>query len=1035
MVRRLVSTILLMIVSVGGYSLGLGNIELSSALNQSFDARIELLSPTSSEVGSLTIRIADIEAFNRAGIEWSLVLSSLRFEIVINDTGADYIHITSSEPIREPYLNFLVEASWSSGRLYREYTVLLDPPLYDPGVRRLTVPAAPVAESPSQSIIRSPSTDSPGSTSSQPPTSSTPGSQFAPEPVASPRISSFSGDEYGPVVSNDTLWSIANRVRPDTSISIQQMMLAILRTNPQAFINNNINGLREGHILRIPDRDEILNTSIQAAMAETRSQNAIWEEVRGTFAASATQRPIDATSQSTSTVTSSDVVAGSELRLVSPDTQSTGSGQTGASFDSAGQLSTELTLANEQMETLTSENSELRDQVEESEIIIQDLSRLVELKDNELAGLQQQMVTSEVQGESVVPDGEGIIDNDQSEEQVDLTAEGITTLDLDEITEDMVTVEPVETVDEPVNTLPPATTTDAQNITPESGIMDQILNFVFANIKLLGGALAAMVLGIIGFFYYSGKRDLSEDVDMTEYDDVDADLDFPAFETTSEDLELTSEDLNLPPEDFQIPSFETTDEFLADRKEDDEVDYDDADETSFIEDEDSIEQENDVVQADTSEETAATDSQESDEDPLAEVNVFLAYEHFDQAEEFVRDAIERDPNNLEFHGKLLEVFYSSGDKVKYEEQARTLHELVGGEGPHWDMAQIMWQEISPKRELFAEPVEGEEIAEIGESSGSGIVDLTAEENTEVDNGALDFDLGDSGIDNTVDDDVLDITTGVKDLLGLTSDNLEDSNPDILDVTSAVGFSTGEEAVNDDDTFLDFTPDDNGEEDVLDITTLSASDDDLQDLAAIGDSADGAEESSSDDNIIEFDTGTEDDEAINLDFASEDEQDSDGEGSLDLSMDADVVDSGIGFEETQELDVVSPAAPEIEYEDTHELDVVTPDAAPEIEFEETQELDAVESVDPDIQMENTVQLERVTMPDKDNNGQEPTVFIPRTADGEEQSAEDEVATKLDLAKAYVELGDNDNAIKTLDEIITEGNDVQRQQAEELKGQIH
>ncbi|MEX2353187.1 MAG: peptigoglycan-binding protein LysM, partial [Gammaproteobacteria bacterium] len=130
--RKLMSIILLSITSTGVYALGLGNIELNSDLNQPFDARIELLSPTPSELSTLAVRLASPEAFSRAGIERSFILTTLRFEVVESESGPDYIHITTREAVREPFLNFLLEAGWSNGRLYREYTVLIDPPLYDP---------------------------------------------------------------------------------------------------------------------------------------------------------------------------------------------------------------------------------------------------------------------------------------------------------------------------------------------------------------------------------------------------------------------------------------------------------------------------------------------------------------------------------------------------------------------------------------------------------------------------------------------------------------------------------------------------------------------------------------------------------------------------------------------------------------------------------------------------------------------------------------------------------------------------------------
>jgi Tfp pilus assembly protein FimV len=87
-------------------------------------------------------------------------------------------------------------------------------------------------------------------------------------------------------------------------------------------------------------------------------------------------------------------------------------------------------------------------------------------------------------------------------------------------------------------------------------------------------------------------------------------------------------------------------------------------------------------------------------DLLAEVDVFLAYEQFSQAEEFVKNAIAGDPDNLDIHAKLLEVFYAAGDKKGYEEAAKVLHDKVHGQGSYWDMALAMWQEMSPNRALL-----------------------------------------------------------------------------------------------------------------------------------------------------------------------------------------------------------------------------------------------------------------------------------------------------------------------------------------------
>jgi len=283
MMRRLVTILLLAAVPGLAAALGLGKIELNSGLNQPFDARIELLSPSAEEIQSLNVDLADSKAFRRAGIDRPFLLSKLKFEVEVNDSGADYIHITSEDPIREPFLNFLLVANWSSGRLFREYTVLLDPPMYDPNAGRLA-PEEPA-----------PTTDASPREATERQADRAQRRQAETVATAPPQSSPGNGGDdgvYGPTSTNDTLWSIAEAVRPDDSVSIQQMMLALLRANPEAFIDNNVNGLKSGYILRLPDAANINRLSRAEALAEVRSQYAFWDEARGLIADRARERPL-----------------------------------------------------------------------------------------------------------------------------------------------------------------------------------------------------------------------------------------------------------------------------------------------------------------------------------------------------------------------------------------------------------------------------------------------------------------------------------------------------------------------------------------------------------------------------------------------------------------------------------------------------------------------------------------------------------------------------------------------------------------------
>ena len=384
---KFIFILLLSAVSSWAFALGLGSIELNSGLNQPFDAKIELLSPTVDDLNTINIGLASIEDFQRVGIDRPFILSQLRFTVEEGESGPDYIRITSKDAIREPFLNFLLEANWSNGRLFRKYTVLLDPPLYDPNVRRSLSPEVPsgptsMPVAPTVSSTEQPSVDEQDTGTSFP-------------------SSVFSGDSYGPISSSETLWSVASRVRPDNSITIQQMMLALLRANPDAFIDNNINGLKRGQILRIPDRDEITSQSSEEALAAARSQNALWEEFSGIISSDPDVHPVSSTD--TMSVETEVIASESEpeLRLVSPTELGEGGGLTNGTDTDISGNSEDLDLANEQLETLSSENVKLRERSNESEAIIQDLRRLIELKDDELATLQQQLAGGGIATEDI----------------------------------------------------------------------------------------------------------------------------------------------------------------------------------------------------------------------------------------------------------------------------------------------------------------------------------------------------------------------------------------------------------------------------------------------------------------------------------------------------------------------------------------------------------------------------------------------------------------------------------------------------------
>jgi pilus assembly protein FimV len=274
-------------------ALGLGEIKLNSALNQPLDAEIPIVGAAPDEISTLQIKIANPEQFKQAGIPVADVLSQLHFHIVAGPNGAATVHITSNEQMREPFLDFLVDATWDNGELIREYTVFLNPPNFETTTQPAQAPAAtsavtkPAASAP----IATTATPAPSAASAPAvakagtsvPTSTKPAAQpLATTPAVTPTVSAGNsqlGGNYGPIHRGETLSQIALNMRPQ-GVTLNQMMIAIYRANPEVFMRN-INLMKAGYVLRIPSLVDIQAVRVAEANSEVRAQIASWRASRG----------------------------------------------------------------------------------------------------------------------------------------------------------------------------------------------------------------------------------------------------------------------------------------------------------------------------------------------------------------------------------------------------------------------------------------------------------------------------------------------------------------------------------------------------------------------------------------------------------------------------------------------------------------------------------------------------------------------------------------------------------------------------------
>ncbi len=258
---------------------GLGKLSVNSSLGQLLSAEIELVSLQPGEFEVLTARIASPDAYASAKIEYSPLLRQFRFAVERKADGQPILKITSVAPVNEPFVDLLVEMSWPSGRLVREYPILLDPPGFNDA--RVQVPVAAVSPRPAESVPAAP-VAAPAASPSAPLTTAV--------PSARAESNAGKGDTYGPVKRGDTLAKIAGENMAD-GISLDQMLVALFRENKQAFVKNNMNLLKTGQILRIPTAADIARISKDEASKEVRVQVADWKSYREQIAGAVAAAP------------------------------------------------------------------------------------------------------------------------------------------------------------------------------------------------------------------------------------------------------------------------------------------------------------------------------------------------------------------------------------------------------------------------------------------------------------------------------------------------------------------------------------------------------------------------------------------------------------------------------------------------------------------------------------------------------------------------------------------------------------------------
>ena len=962
-------------------ALGFGGIKLKSSLNEKLNAEVALLSASANDIQSLSVKLATEEAFLRSGIDRTALLNKLKFKVKQRANGDYYIHVTTTETVREPFMNFLLELDWKNGRMLREYTMLIDPPgrapkqiaapapvvaetmtpepepvvaepveepvvamaeesspFVEPAIEPSVEPAAPLPEyvpgqevkaemapvvEPVVEIVEpapfvvdvAPEMDSPpevvfeeeASDELWPRIALTPyneaddtfDDEITDEPVADEPLIDYEvaeaerGDlDYGITKANDNLWNIAEKLRQgDESISVYQVMMALLQSNPDAFVNNNVHRLKVGHVLRIEDSSALTSLTAKEAADSFIEQTESWNSYRQQVAEAAGVQPIIAGSD----VASDDGMAtetSGELTLSSPDGESLTAGG-GVNEES---LSNDLATMQDQLRqaksdagTMRTRNVALNDKLQSLEDELNRLQRSLSVKDDELAALQHQLSNLNIEPEKAPV-------QEQVAAEAPVVAEVEEPVVTEEVAKPEVTEEPAEAMEEPAKeevaeqAKPEkspvelaAEIAEQENANAEQGIMDTVMGVVTSAIATVAGIATGMNLGSDSLLFILAPvgvvlliivviviRRRSKNDNFQE--------------SILTGAATASAEAGAPTNDSSTFS----------------------EESSFL---------SDFAMSGAS----AIEAEDSEVDPLTEADVFMAYGRYEAAEERLNEAVQSEPDRLELRAKLLELYHATQNKDAFESSAADFYARLDGKeagNPLWEKVVSLGSEIAPENPLF--------------NQGGGAADISATGEVPA--------INDIGMDMT-DSQVMDI--------GLETG-----------VFAAADLTASTEIPGDDMDFnLDLGMDESTESESTEKTEAADMDFNL-------DTGMETEAAATEDAGLDFnlDTAAAEEPAAGLDLNLDTETtDSSDDAGLDFSLDFDSDSSG--GEESLDLN-----------------------------------LDAADTADADI------------------------------------GGGDEVGTKLDLAKAYIDMGDPEGARSILDEVMDEGNSSQKEEAQSLLGQI-
>lgn len=638
-VKRISLAVCFALMPMASYAAGLGKLTVISGLGEPLSAEVELLSTTKDELASLSAQIAPGEVFAEQGVERAAVLSAVKVEVGKRPDGTPVLRLSSSQPISDPFLDMLIQVEWSSGRLLREYTALLDPPGY--GDRSATTSAAalpsagaaqaaPVPGASTEKIVRK------GKTHKGEATQATPGAVSVAQP------------EDHVIEKGDTLRAIASQSQIE-GISLEQMLVGLYRANKGAFAGGNMNRLKVGQIIHVPAPEELQTVTQTEAVKEIRVQTANWNAYRNKLAGMVAESA-PAREEPSSQTASGKVTAPAEDKSAVPaqgprDVIKLSKSESGAvAKGGAADVASRLTALQEEATAREKAIKEADARVSALDKQLQDMQKLLEIKNKFLAEAQK-----------------GAKAPAAATQEAPKPAPGVTPpreVPVAQIAKPM-----PESAKPAAEQAPEAPKAEAgsqekkpkkivrpQPLPPklEPDIFDTMLDSPLL-LAAGGGGLLALIGGM--WFYLRNKRKKGLD----------------SFEQGI----LTTGGLK-PNTVFGNTAGGTVD----------------TGNTSFL--------------TDFGQGATAGMIDTNDVDPIAEAEVYMAYGRDVQAEEILKDALAKEPKRHELHLKLLEIFANRKDTAAFETLAGELYAALGATDATWARVAEMGRKLEPDNPLYGE---------------------------------------------------------------------------------------------------------------------------------------------------------------------------------------------------------------------------------------------------------------------------------------------------------------------------------------------